>query len=355
MTGPRITAARTKPERGQAVRARLRDCVEYLWREDTRVKQVYKLYTQRNFNRDGSSTTFRIFERPLLPIRLPDGTLPFVFEPLLNNWHGGFRNFDGLRDPRLQPLWQECLDLRPAKVTLMVRTRLPESLKGITLNVGWHGPKDGPGCTAAVYYSFDDANIAADCLSRWLGALGFENYARPEDIDPESISSASPSPLGKTRLGQFVMHGLPADSDLPGRIAYAMDRLGWSEPGVTEEIGFVVFERDEAYDAFRERINALAVGWSSEISGYYRDGFDPFFSPPYPMVGDEYRYEVAAYRRRNKETSKDTVLQVDVVHAPEGTYLEFLTVEGEKRIRHYAESAGLDFEIWKGELASRWG
>jgi hypothetical protein len=333
---------RTEPRRGRAAREALRDRVETLESRDPRTERYPILVAGRPPSGDGATLYFR--ERPLPPIRLPDGTRPFVLNTALTRpCFGGTKSYPTLSAPLLGPLWRACLAVRPANGSLNLYLRPPVLLASAFLIFRVTRGYGTTTCEASFTYSLGENDPTG--LIRFVEALGLAPYARPEDLDPAAIARAAYRKPGHHHDSSLPLLDIPEDPSLPERLSDGLGRLGLSDTAV-QFAAIHAADYEETYDVMRARLNAIAGGWICDFSAWYRAGFDPYLTPPEPPPGEEYRYPIA---------ERDPYIQVDMVHAPEGSFLEFASPRGEAPVRYYADLADAEVEFWRGEPANRGG
>jgi len=339
-----LICGRTVPARGEGVRAALKDRAEALSVKAPRLKPLHTLFSWHRLVKDDIELPFHA--RPLPPVRLADGTRPFVIDTALSaDWYGGTLPLSGPTDPRASALWRECLESRPARARFCFSVPRSELVGDALLNLDLYVRNATLEAEVVIDYQVRESEPRG--LRRFLTAMSLDRYTEPTQLEPPS--NARP---GQSQ--RLILPGLPAEPDLPALLADGLLRLGLAGEDSFESIDFIVMEYEEPYCLLRPRLNAVARGWNCEIPACYHQGFDPFLSPPEPPAGEEYRFPVAVYVKRGNWTDEPTI-QVDVVHDQAGSYLEFLSVEGEKRLRHYAKLAEVELEMWNGPLADRWG
>lgn len=336
----KLICGRTRPD----TRESLREVVERLAQRDADVKPHQKLFPRLS-RRVAFLPNMRIFARPLPPVRLVDGSRPLEVDTSMSaNWFGGTRPFGELADPSLDACWRVCMELRPARAHISFLIHPPSLLNEVVFGLDLYQDEKPFRAELSMYYQMREGE--PDGLGRFLAALNLERYP---PLDPMPRTALDPRAYRRV-----IVPEIPADAELWPRLIDSLRRLGWTDPGVIESVQLIVKEYEERYVLLRPRLNAIVGGWNCEIPGWYREGFDPYSSPPVPPPGEEYRYPVAMYLKPGR-TSDEPTLQVDVVHTATGSFLEFLSADGEKRLRNYSELAGVDLEIWRGPLADRWG
>jgi len=337
-----LACGRTLPRRGKAVGAELSDLVRNVCGHDRRVEPFHPVARGPGGAR-GESVEFHFFARPLPPIRLPDGTYPFVVDlGASEDVYSGSLPLEGPSDALVERLWDTCRDARPLRAGLGLALQTPEICSDVSVQLDMM--RHDPEMRAILHLNYVPREGEADAARRFLAAVGLDHLATPEQLDPTGI--------GATRT--VLMTDLPAEPSLLLDFTRGLERLGWTSPDVVTRAHFLAVDSPLNYMKLRGRLNALAGGWYCEIPGWYRDGFDPFIDPPEPPAGEEYRYPVAAYVKQSRTTGEHPTIQIDVVHAQEGTFLEFQSAEGPRQVRRYADLAGAEIEMWAGPAADRW-
>ena len=339
---PRFAFGRIAPRGDPGVAADLRNFVEIVCSYDRRVKPF--LPTPRERSRvEWEGFGIQWLRRPLPPAILPDGLRPFDLDSR-EGGYGGSTELDGPMDARLERLWAATLQERPLRAVagfLLQRSDFFPQAASVTVDIMRRGSSLHPAISVQDWPTEgrpDDATI-------FLEALGAAGFTEPEDL-------ARPKRLGEGSR-TVRTRDLPADLDFLTGLSRAMERDGWTSPGCVLDASFRA--RDEAgrYMEWRDAFNAATDDWNFGISGWYREGFDPYAAPPEPHAFEERRYPAAAYVSRAGDCEAP-ILQIDVVHVGEGSFLEFQSARGPATVRKYAELAGLDVELWKGRPADRW-
>ena len=152
-----------------------------------------------------------------------------------------------------------------------------------------------------------------------------------------------------------VLRDLPLDPAFVRGLFDGIGRLVGPGPGYIALHRCYVSIGMPEYVEVRDQLNAITRDWFQRNYAEYRPGFDPYVPPSTFDAEPEYRFPVAQYVRDSADIDKNLVIQVDAVHTPKGSFLEFLTQFGEKRLKKYADLVGVELEIWDGRLADRWG
>ena len=119
---------------------------------------------------------------------------------------------------------------------------------------------------------------------------------------------------------------------------------------VTGELEFTGPNAIESFLAAVPDLNRQHRNWTLRTFSAYKDGFDPFARPEHvPETG--LHYSVAMKGRGVNGVE----FQLDMVHTPEGSYLEVLTGYGMDNLRRWTELfPGLEWEYWPGASEERW-
>ncbi len=105
------------------------------------------------------------------------------------------------------------------------------------------------------------------------------------------------------------------------------------------------------YEQERANLNAFSTAWRYPVGWEFEPGFDPFVRPRWATDQDPVRYPVLFW---NQGPMKVPALQVDVVHAECGSFLELQSVRGRKKMQEHIKVAGVPFEFWEGPPQFRW-
>lgn len=106
----------------------------------------------------------------------------------------------------------------------------------------------------------------------------------------------------------------------------------------------------ESFLAAQADLNHRHRTWTLRMSCAYKNGFDPFLRPErVPETGLHYPLAMMGRGQNGVE------FQLDMVHSPEGSYIELLTGYGMDNLRRWTEMfPGLDWEYWPGAAEQRW-
>lgn len=119
---------------------------------------------------------------------------------------------------------------------------------------------------------------------------------------------------------------------------------------VTGELEFSGLNAIESFMAAVPDLNRQHRAWTWHTFSAYKNGFDPFARPDHvPETGLHYPLAMKGRGQNGVE------FQLDMVHTPEGSYLELLTGYGQDNLRRWTEMfPGLDWEYWPGAPEARW-
>ncbi|MDG3004426.1 hypothetical protein [Paludisphaera mucosa] len=337
----RLACVRTAPRRGRGARVEMRNIARRVSLAEPRLRSFLP-GSGAGDAAEGRSVDFHFLDCPLPPVHLPDGTRPFIVDPHMgDDGRGGHLPLDGPADPRAAGLWADCLNARAQRAGLGLQLRTPRFFAEAVIHLDMmRSGSELQGIMQLTYFPREDDRLGAE---GFLAAMGLDRLGASE-------KSSLPASTGST--GSVLLTGLPARPSLLDGFVEGLERLGWTSTDVVLNSQFYAGDGPDKFDALRPRLNSWGRAWHCWIPGWYRDGFDPFLSPPEPPAGEEYRYPVAAYVKRNT-TGEDPRIQIDVVHVQEGAFLEFLSAEGPGRAKHYADAAGVEVEAWTGPPADR--
>jgi hypothetical protein len=344
----KLIFGRTKPDRSTKVRQWLKDRVETLSGMANRVKPLHTLFTWNPKVEYENELPYRCC--PLPPIELSDGTRPFaIFTSRGHDWiqfYGGSVKLDGLNDPRITPLWHECITFQPTRGCLGFSLDPPEWIGHLLCYIDLHTRHGAPEVDINLDFSLRESD--PDGIAKFVSAIGLKQCARAEELNPKPSS---------TNFYRIEFPGISPDPDMLDRMMKCLDQRGWTDPQFESNVTFIIGNTEQVYREMRPRLNAITRAWNCDLWGTYQSGFDPFLAPPFPPEGEAYRFPVALYQKGSKDPEEPTI-QVDMIHTSEGSFLEFLTGESEKVLRRYVDLAHIEvdqLEIWRGPAADRWG
>lgn len=175
--------------------------------------------------------------------------------------------------------------------------------------------------------------------------LNLRSHARATDLEPPGITYPG-------ERFQFSLGDLPDRPEFGiqtmARICELPD-LAWRRPA-----RFLFAAVESRYEKLRSALNEVTGNWLGSVGAFRNPDFDPFQRPGSFGKEDLYRYPVAQRYRPSAPPDEDLGVQVDVVHTPAGSYLEFFSNLGRERLDHCARIAQVEIEHWDGPLFSRW-
>ena len=110
--------------------------------------------------------------------------------------------------------------------------------------------------------------------------------------------------------------------------------------------------RPDKWPETRKTLRPYSRTWTFTIHGGYRKGFDPLRRPDPLPKGPPLRYPL--FQAADEDAGK-LLVQCDVVHARDRSFLEFQSSEGRKLLTDVLERLGGGYEFWEGPFEERWG
>ena len=110
---------------------------------------------------------------------------------------------------------------------------------------------------------------------------------------------------------------------------------------------FLVSFRPERWAVVREMIAPIECRWDFFIDGVYRKGFAPLRRPNPLPEGPPLRYPL--FQAADEDAGK-LLVQCDVVHARDRSFLEFQSSEGRELLTDVLERLGGGYEFWEGAV-----
>ena len=96
-------------------------------------------------------------------------------------------------------------------------------------------------------------------------------------------------------------------------------------------------------------LNTVSPVWNYGI--YHNYDRDPLRRPQELDPKQTYRCPILLKEHR---TLSEPKLQVDVLHTPEGSFLELMTCDSKRYLQRVADKIGTDIEFWEGRPEERW-
>lgn len=152
----------------------------------------------------------------------------------------------------------------------------------------------------------------------------------------QRMNPAAFSVFGFVTLEEALGHMLPAVDAICCEIETSKLGLGGFPP--------------EEYERQRATLNDFTTAWEYRIPGRYKHNFD-IFEPGLPVAADDSLRLPVLY---GEDTLGGPALQVDVVHASGGAFLEFQSTKGQKFLQQVADSVRVHLEFWEDLPHLRW-
>lgn len=273
-----------------------------------------------------------------LPIwYIPTLGCPFVLDTSLSEYEvSGEVHFDRLDDPLLKEMLHLVFARESARCVLSGSTKKEN---GASLD----------------FFCFLRRGEFAELSVEWHG--GIDDVPRLEAITEHSRLGSYRSSVRRQEAdrGKYSFEAVPKVECLQV-LSEALSQIGFSVDSTSAKlyVACEVLPPAEAtdYEKLRPLLNRLSTNWHSDWPVYYSEHFDIFLRPSeIPTDTLECRFPVIQILSKSLLGPK---LQVDVVHRPSCSSLEFLSIEGEPVLNKAAKAAGVKLEMWEGPLHLRW-
>ena len=97
-------------------------------------------------------------------------------------------------------------------------------------------------------------------------------------------------------------------------------------------------------------LNSSCPGWNYGV--WHNYSRDPFEFPSDLDRSKTYRCPVLV---KEHQTLYEPQLQVDVLHTPNGSFLELMSCDSRQYLEKVADKVGIELEFWEGRPEERWG
>ena len=285
-----------------------------------------------------------VHQHALPTYHLPDGSLPFTSDDEGGYFFAAGLDLEGEDDPRLGPLWRSCVAAQPLSYRVQLTVGPSAFFDNLTL--------DFDTCRGTLEYStcVTYRAVRPRDLARWIDQFlksgRIHKYRLPRPRSPRN----APVRIDHEQGG---LADLPPDDRWLDLCFEVLHSLQGERPLGARELRFDFWADPAEYRPIRDQLNAITHRWTAMSDLGYRADFDPFRVPD-PRRAVEYQFAVAAYLGKDRDFDEPT-LQIDVVHGGNGSWLEFISCEGQKTIAKYAGLADLlDLECRSGPAENRW-
>ena len=123
-------------------------------------------------------------------------------------------------------------------------------------------------------------------------------------------------------------------------------------PEPAAQVGVNVSFHPDRWGAVREGVRNYSRTWTFTIDGTFREGFSPLHRPEPLPDGPPLRYPL--FQAADENAGK-LLVQCDIVHAHDRSFLEFQSSEGRELLTDLLERLGGGYEFWEGPFEQRWG
>lgn len=337
----RLKCARTPPTLDDAAIGHFAEVIRAIQQADKRCSDLGRPARARQDSMD----PILFVGRPLIPTHLPDGSSYFLEDDLSPAGFGGEHNLDRLDDPTLPRVWELCVESRALAAYLMLTTNKIEDFGYLSFIYELNQSTPKPTVELQISMNADLATTGDfDHLPEYFALT---KYKRMKKIPP--------SPNLEYRSGFEVFKGLPADPDFLRQFATRFAELPGMTPDAQDWRVLTVGEHGPGYSKWRSRLNQVTCDWNQSVFAYRDRQFDPYKRPADWAGEREQRFPLLQRSSNSAAAENHLIIQVDLVHAPEGSFLEFLSHRGAKVIHEYAKHAGEPLTFWDRPLSSRWG
>lgn len=274
---------------------------------------------------------------PLPPWRVPQRGCPFLLDE--TDFVGGRCFAKGIADPVFQLLWDHAVATTPENFFVSIKIRFVRKSGLATLS------------TTIRINRFGKAEAEFDWLSGKELESPIASFCHVAGLERFSMISAFDGEMHAQR----VYADIPHRALLEGiRSALADDAFKNHPLKISAFVGHSIIEKGgiSLYDQYRPLLNNMSSQWHTQLDACYRDNFDVFRRPEeIPADCGEIRYPVIAIPNKEHDGPK---LQIDVVHRPSVSSLEFHSTDGEAVLNKAAKAAGVKLKMWEGPLHLRW-